>query len=73
MNEYFLDMTLKIAKLYYQTENKSLKGYAMDVLSFINNSDRYSPLLDNVQHPANQNIYTNANKKGGRMSLNEQG
>ena len=25
MNEYFLDMTLMIAKLYYQTDNKVLK------------------------------------------------
>ena len=29
----------------------------MDVLQFINNSEKYSRLLENVQHPASQNIY----------------
>ena len=45
----------------------------MDVLSFINNSDRYSPLLENVQHPANQNIYTNAGKVKKQLGGNEAG
>jgi hypothetical protein len=29
----------------------------MDTLQFINRSEKFARLLDNVQHPANQNIY----------------
>ena len=47
----------KIAKMYYKTDDEQLQWNAMDVLSFINNSERYARLLENVQHPANQNIY----------------
>lgn len=53
----FYEITTKIAKLYYETKNETYKSNAMDVLQFINNSDKYSRLLENVQHPANQNIY----------------
>lgn len=43
----------KIAKMYYSTQDEQLQWNAMDVLSFINNSERYARLLENVQHPAN--------------------
>ena len=49
----FHEITTKIAKLYYETKSEHLKGNAMDVLVFINNSEKYSHLLENVQHPAN--------------------
>jgi len=47
----------------------------MDVLSFINNSERYARLLENVQHPANQNIYMESQKmgKGARSKDNGEG
>ena len=49
----FHEITTKIAKMYYETQNETLKGNAMDVLVYINNSEKYSHLLENVQHPAN--------------------
>jgi hypothetical protein len=49
----FHEITTKIAKLYYETKSENLKANAMDVLVFINNSEKYSHLLENVQHPAN--------------------
>jgi hypothetical protein len=58
----FHEITTKIAKLYYETKSEALKANAMDVLTFINNSEKYSHLLENVQHPANQNIYISSNK-----------
>ena len=54
----------KIAKMYYATQDAQLQWNAMDVLSFINNSERYARLLENVQHPANQNIYIESQKMG---------
>jgi hypothetical protein len=54
----------KIAKMYYSTEDEQQQWNAMDVLSFINNSERYARLLENVQHPANQNIYVESQKIG---------
>lgn len=54
----------KIAKMYYATQDEQLQWNAMDVLSFINNSERYARLLENVQHPANQNIYVESQKMG---------
>lgn len=63
-------ITIKIAKLYYDTKSEVLKGNAMDVLSFINNSEKYSHLLENVQHPANQNIYISSNKGNKKFNLN---
>jgi len=42
------DIIVIIAGLYYETENKVFKSNAMSLLSFINNSPKYSGLLDNV-------------------------
>jgi hypothetical protein len=58
----FHAISVRMAKLYYLTDNKTYKMNAMEYLSFINSSDKYSFLLDNVQHPANQNIYIEAKK-----------
>lgn len=70
----FHEITTKIAKLYYETKSEALKANAMDVLSFINNSEKYSHLLENVQHPANQNIYISSNKANKRFNMdNESG
>jgi len=57
------EITTKLAKLYYETQNKAFKNNAMDVLSAVNNSEKYSCLLENVQHPANQNIYIEGQQK----------
>jgi hypothetical protein len=35
----------------------------MEVLSFINSSVKYSCLIENVQHPANANIYLESSAK----------
>lgn len=45
----------------------------MDVLSFINNSERYARLLENVQHPANQNIYVEQQMMGPGGKNNKNG
>lgn len=44
----FHEITTKIAKLYYETKNEKYKANAMDVLSFINSSEKYACLLENV-------------------------
>lgn len=59
----FYAVSVRMAKLFYMTDNKAYKANAMEYLSYINTSDKYSSLLDNVQHPANQNIYIEAKKK----------
>ena len=59
---YIHETTLKITKLYYLTSNEKFKSNAMEVLQLINSSDKYSCLLENVQHPASQNIYLDSNK-----------
>ena len=61
----FHDITAKIAKMFYETKNEHFKNNAMDILHFINNSERYARLLENVQHPANQNIYLESKKLPG--------
>jgi len=61
----FHDITAKIAKMFYETQSEHFKNNAMDILHFINNSERYAPLLENVQHPANQNIYLESKKLTG--------
>lgn len=58
----FHDITTRIAKMYYDTSNDEFKSNAMDILQFINSSEKYSRLLENVQHPANQNIYIESKK-----------
>ena len=58
----FHDITTRIAKMYYDTANEDFKSNAMDILQFINSSEKYSRLLENVQHPANQNIYIESKK-----------
>ena len=63
----------KIAKMYYATQDEQLQWNAMDVLSFINNSERYARLLENVQHPANQNIYVESQKMGPGAKSKESG
>lgn len=46
----------------------------MEVLSFINTSEKYAELLEGVQHPANQNIYLNSKKMvGGDTGLGSGG
>lgn len=62
-----------VARLYYKTESTHLKTNAMELLKFVNGSDKYSYLLDNVQHPANQNIYLADPGSKNKGSLNEQG
>ena len=44
----FHTITVKIAKLYYETKSEALKDNAMGVLVFVNNSKKYSHLLENV-------------------------
>jgi hypothetical protein len=47
----------------------------MDILQFINSSEKYSRLLENVQHPANQNIYIESKiskKKDQALENNEE-
>jgi hypothetical protein len=63
------EITIKIARMYYLTPNVTFKNNAMDVLQFINTSEKYSHLLQNVQHPANQNIYVESKKKGSGGSM----
>lgn len=50
--------------MYYQSNDEDQKINALDVLIFINSSEKLAHLLENVQHPANQNIYLE-NKKAG--------
>ena len=47
------EITAKVAKMYYDTSDENFKMNAMDLLQFINNSEKYARLLENVQHPAN--------------------
>ena len=61
------EITDKIAKMYYMVDKNEeyqcdFAFNAMEVLSFINTSEKYSILLENCQHPANQNIYLNSKK-----------
>jgi hypothetical protein len=51
------DIISRIAKMYYETDNIDFRENAMDILSFVNTSEKYARLLENVQHPANENIY----------------
>ena len=51
--------------MYYATSNENHKANAMDILCYINTSLTYARLLDNVQHPANQNIYLESKKMAG--------
>ena len=44
----FHEITTKIAKMYYITSNDKFKTNAIDVLQFINTSEKYSCLLENV-------------------------
>tara|TARA_B110000285_G_scaffold234035_1_gene309615 strand:+ start:193 stop:1335 length:1143 start_codon:yes stop_codon:yes gene_type:complete len=63
------EITIKIARMYYLTPTATFKNNAMDVLQFINTSEKYSHLLQNVQHPANQNIYVESKTKGSGGGL----
>lgn len=47
------DIIARIAKMYYETDNEDFKSNAMDILAFVNTSEKYARLLENVQHPAN--------------------
>jgi hypothetical protein len=62
----FHELTSTIAKMYYETQNESFKSNAMDLLSLINGSEKFARLLENVQHPANQNIYMESKRLAGR-------
>ena len=57
--------------MYYATSNENHKANAMDILCYINTSLTYARLLDNVQHPANQNIYLESKKMAGGGSASE--
>ena len=59
--------------MFYDTQDKIFKNNAMDILSFINNSEYFSRLLENVQHPANQNIYLEHKKLGGSRRRDDDG
>lgn len=72
VNEIYREIVIMIARMYYMTENMNLKQNAMELLKYVNGSERYSYLLDNVQHPANQNIYMQ-DKKVENKNLNEKG
>mmetsp|Transcript_6821 Transcript_6821/g.10994 ORF Transcript_6821/g.10994 Transcript_6821/m.10994 type:complete len:376 (+) Transcript_6821:5204-6331(+) len=58
------DITAKIAKMFYDTNREDFKDNAMGVLQLINGSQKYARLLENVQHPANQNIYIESKQLG---------
>lgn len=62
MYDTFHEITARIAKMYYETTNEDFQANAMDILYYINNSDKYARLLENIQHPANQNIYLESKK-----------
>ena len=66
----FHEITSRIAKMYYETNNEDFKTNSMDILYYINNSEKYARLLENVQHPANQNIYLESLKKGKERARN---
>ena len=53
MYDTFHEITARIAKMYYETTNEDFQANAMDILYYINNSDKYARLLENIQHPAN--------------------
>ena len=42
------EITSRIAKMYYETTNDDFKANAMDILQYINNSDKYARLLENT-------------------------
>ena len=56
-------LTKSLAKMYYQTSEEVYKNADIETLIFINNSERYARLLENVTHPANQNIYAESAKQ----------
>ena len=47
------NLTSRLAKMYYQTSNEEYKNMDIETLIFINNSEKYARLLENVTHPAN--------------------
>ena len=47
------NLTSRLAKMYYQTSNEDYKNMDIETLIFINNSEKYARLLENVTHPAN--------------------
>ena len=61
------ELTASMAKMYSKSSNEEYKSSVMDCLIFINNSEKHSRLLDNVTHPANQNIYAESAKLAGEM------
>jgi hypothetical protein len=73
MTPYYRDLTVRIAKMYYETNNPDFREGAMDVLVFINTTEKFARLLDNISHPANQNIYLDANKNKGPVKEDEVG
>ena len=62
------DIISRIAKMYYETQNEAFKENAMDILSFVNTSEKYARLLENVQHPANENIYIESKRMAAAQS-----
>jgi hypothetical protein len=64
------EITDKLARMYYLIDKnlpyqENFAFNAMEVLSFINTSEKYAVLLEGCQHPANQNIYLNSKKMAG--------
>ena len=51
-----------MCKNYYATDDDEFRSNSMETLTFINYSERHSRLLDNLTHPANQNIYAESAK-----------
>ena len=62
------ELTASMAKMYYKSSNEEYKNSVMDCLIFINNHDKYSRLLENVTHPATQNIYAESAKIAGERT-----
>lgn len=65
------DIISRIAKMYYETNNEEFRENAMDILSFVNTSEKYARLLENVQHPANENIYIESKRMAAAQTATE--
>lgn len=46
------------AKMFFITDEYQLKENVSEILSFVNEHPRYNKLLEDVQNPSGQNIYT---------------
>lgn len=68
----YREITICLAKMYYETTNENFKSNTFEVLQYINSSEKFARLLDNVQHPANQNIYIESNRmKAMKMTVED--